>query len=77
MSYLSTLLGFQTPRANNVVKEGVDHHRTKQIFSKQIFSICLEALSKELLLPFVQESMEKNTNISVENFQDWLQNKSF
>ena len=52
VSYLSTLLGFRTPRAKDVVKEGVDHHRTKQVFSKQIFSICLEALSEELL-PFV------------------------
>ena len=47
VSYLSTLLGFRTPRAKDVVKEGVNHHRTKQIFS-----VCLEALSKELLLPF-------------------------
>ena len=75
MSYLSTLLGFRTARAKDVVKKGVDHHKTKQIFS-----ICLEVLSKELLLPFLRESMEKNTNISVENFQGWLhkvQNQSF
>ena len=34
-----------TPRGKDVVREGVDHHRTKQILS-----VCLEAIEKELLV---------------------------
>ena len=45
-SHVVSLLGFGTPRAKQVVKEGIYHHR-----SRQILEVCLEAISKELLTP--------------------------
>ena len=44
LSHVVSLLGFRTPRAKQVVKEGIDHH-----CSRQILEACLEAISKELL----------------------------
>ena len=44
------MLGCRTPCAKDVVREGIDRHRTRQIPS-----VCLEALSKELVLSYVPE----------------------
>ena len=44
------MLGCRTPCAKDVVREGIDCHRTRQIPS-----VCLEALSKELVLSYVPE----------------------
>ena len=46
------LLGFRTPRAQEVVKNGIDHHR-----SRYILQSTLETLSKGLHVPFVKEWM--------------------
>ena len=42
LSHVVSLLGFRTPRAKQVVKEGIDHHH-----SRQILEACLEAISKD------------------------------
>ena len=42
------LLGFRTEKAQLIVKNGIDHHRTREILST-----CLFVLSKELLVPYV------------------------
>ena len=47
------MLGFRTPHAKDVACEGIDHHRTRQILS-----VCLEALSKELVLPYCVNALE-------------------
>ena len=66
-SQLASLLGFRTPRAKDVVREGIDHHRTRQILS-----VCLEALSKELVLPYVRECIRNEEEVSVEGYQKYF-----
>ena len=63
------MLGFRTPHAKDVVREGIDHHRTRQILS-----VCLEALSKELVLPFVHECIRNEEEVSVEGYQKYFKN---
>ena len=65
ISQVSSLLGFQTPRAKQVVREGIDHHRNK-------FYVCLDAISKELLVPFVGESNKNDRDSTAEFYQEWL-----
>lgn len=50
ISNISHLLGFTTSRAKLVVWEGIDHH-----WSKQILSVCLDAIRKELLMSFARK----------------------
>ena len=64
ISNLLLLLGSQTPRAKYIVREGFDYHRTKQILS-----LCLEAIAKELLVPYVchciqnkKKQLQRNIN---------------
>ena len=63
------MLGFRTPRAKDVVRKGIDHHRTRQILS-----VCLEALSKELVLPVVRECIRNEEEVSVEGYQKYFKN---
>ena len=69
LSHVVSLLGFRTPRAKQVVKEGIDHHR-----SRQILEVCLEAISKELLTPYARDCMKSNTTPNAESYQIWLSN---
>ena len=69
ISQLASMVGFRTPRAKDVVREGIDHHRTRQILS-----VCLEALSKELVLPFVHECIRNEEEVSVEGYQKYFKN---
>ena len=69
ISQLASMLGFRTPRAKDVVREGIDHHRTRQILS-----VCLEALSKELVLPVVRECIRNEEEVSVEGYQKYFKN---
>ena len=69
LSHVVSLLGFRTPRAKQVVKEGIDHHR-----SRQILEVCLEAISKELLTPYARDCMKSNTTLNAEGYQIWLSN---
>ena len=67
ISHVSSLLGFRTPRAKQVVREGIDHHR-----NRQILSVCLDAISKELLVPFVRDSIKNDRDPTAEFYQEWL-----
>ena len=67
LSRFASLLGFRTPRAKEVVKEGIDHHRTRQILS-----VAMEAMAKELLLPFVRYSISKSQKPTAAKYQEWF-----
>ena len=68
-STLASLLGFRTPKAKEVMKAGIDHHR-----SRQILFITLEALTKELLFPYVHHSIRSDQSPMNEAFESWLEN---
>lgn len=60
---------FRTPREKQIVREGTDHHR-----SRQILSLCLGAINKELLVPFVRDSIKNQRDPTAEFYQEWLSN---
>ena len=57
------LLGFCTPRAQEVMKNGIDHH-----LSRYILQSTLEALTKQLLVPFVKECIKFGKETTETNF---------
>ena len=61
------MLGFRTEKAQMVVKNGIDHHRTRQILSS-----CLYALSKELLVPFIRDCQKNGVKPSSKNYSEWI-----
>ena len=68
ISHIAVQLGFRTDRALEVVRKGIDHHRSRQILS------CLqEALSLELLVPFVKLCKLDGIVPSVQGYTTWLQ----
>ena len=69
LSHVVSLLGFRAPRAKQVVKEEIDHHR-----SRQILKACLEAISKEFLTPHAQDCMKNNTSPNTESYHIWFSN---
>ena len=62
-------LGFCTPRAQEVVKNGIDHH-----CSRYILQSTLETLSKELFVLFVKEYIKFRKETTKTNFQKFLEN---
>ena len=67
LSHFVKCLGFRTLKAQHVVLNGVDHHR-----SKQLLSSCFEALSKELLVPYICYCIEKGEEASNDGYQEWV-----
>ena len=67
ISQLASKLSFRTPCTKDVVREGIDHHHRRQIIS-----VCLEALSKELLLLYVRECIRNEEEVSVEGYQKYF-----
>ena len=63
LSSLAKYLGFRTNRALEVVRNGVDHHR-----SRQILATVLEALSCELVLPCVREELRNNRRPTAQTY---------
>ena len=61
------MLGCRTPCAKDVVREGIDHHCTRQIPS-----VCLEALSKKLVLSYVPECIRNEGEVSIEGYQKYF-----
>ena len=61
--------GFQTGKAQLVVKNSIDHHRTHQILSCSLL-----ALPAELLLPYVCECLQKQVLPMNEGYQKWVTN---
>ena len=66
MQHFAILLGFRSPRAQDVVHRGVDHHR-----SRQILSTLLNALAKELVRPFVIHQREAKKETDIDQFFEW------
>ena len=66
MQCLAILLGFRSPRAQDVIHNGVDHHR-----SRQILTTFFHSLSKELLKPYVQQY----TNPTADHFMSWVESE--
>ena len=56
LTHVGYLLGLRTLRSKKVVKEGIDHHR-----SRQILEVSLEAISKELITPYVRDFIKNIT----------------
>ena len=54
LSKFVQMLGFSTEKMQTVVKNGIDHHHTRQILLS-----CLYAHSKELLVPFICDCQTK------------------
>lgn len=69
MSYFVKQLGFRTPKAQQVVLNGVDHHR-----SKQLLSCSLEAISKELVVPYVRHCIQMKEEPCNYGYQLWVEN---
>ena len=61
------LLGFRTEKAQLIVKNGIDHHRTQQILST-----CLFDLSKELLVPYVQDCQKIKIKPMDKHYFNWV-----
>ena len=57
------------PTAKQVVKDGIDHH-----CSRQILEVCLEATSRKLLTPNIQDCVRNNTTANAKRYQIWLSN---
>ena len=63
ISHVVSLLRFRTSRARQVVKEEIAHHH-----SIQILEVCFEATRKELLTPYVRDSMKNNSSPNDESY---------
>ena len=69
LSHFVKCIGFRIYKAQQVALNGVDHHR-----SKQLLSSCFEALSKELLVPYICYCTEKGEEASNDGYQDCVDN---
>lgn len=67
LSHFATLLGFRSPKAQQVVKSGTNHHR-----SRAILSCMLEALTRELLLPYIKVCIAQKQKTSSLGFFQWI-----
>ena len=63
MQHFAKLLGFRSPRAQDVIHRGIDHHRSRQIL--HCVSTLLNALAKELVRPFVMHQREAKNLIPI------------
>ena len=57
------------PTAKQVLKDGIDHH-----CSRQILEVCLEAISRKLPNPNIQDCVRSNTTPNAKRYQIWLSN---
>ena len=67
---LSTSFGFRTQKAKNVFRQGIDHHR-----SKQLLETLLESLSRELMVPYVRDCLATNVTPSCDGLAEWYDQK--
>ena len=67
MCHFVKKLGFRTPRAQEVVRNSVDHHR-----SRQILSAAFMALSLELLAPYVRYPRGKSEIPTGSEYFSWV-----
>ena len=57
-------LVFRTPTAKQVVKDGINHHH-----SRQILEVCLEDIGVELLTPYIQDCVINNTTPNAKSYK--------
>ena len=76
MKEISLSLGFRTFKAQQVFKNGIDHHR-----SCQVLEVCLTALTKELMVPYIRFCHEIEVVPSAEDYIQWfssnIQNQNY
>jgi len=70
LSEFGKTLGFRSPKAQDVLKNGIDHHR-----SREVLEISLQALSSELLLPYIRDCKRLTIQPSAENYQKLIEEK--
>jgi len=62
-------LGFRTPKAQEVVRNDIDHHS-----SKQILAASLKAMSHELIMSYFKKCQLENKTPSSEDFRYFIEN---
>ena len=67
LSCFVQFLGFRTARAKEVVKNGIDHHR-----SRQILGSVLEALSCELVVAYIQHARKYQQEPTAKGYMQWV-----
>ena len=67
LSHFAAVLGFRSKNAQNVVRKGVDHHRTKQILST-----CLFATAKELVRPYILQCHSLGQEVDASGYEAWI-----
>ena len=69
LCHFAVILGFRSSRAQDVVRTGIDHHRSRQI----LFTV-LQALSRELVLPYIRYMKDTDShNMSVLGYFQWYE----
>ena len=68
LSHFVKQLGFRTSHAQDVVRNGVDHHR-----SRQILEVALQAISAELLIPYIRDCISHNIRPSFSGYFAWIE----
>ena len=68
-SHIAKMLGFRTQRAQEVIKNGVDHHR-----SMQIIRLVMHALAMELVVPYIRMHQNNGTLLecNAKNYIAWV-----
>ena len=64
------MLGFRTEKVQMAVKNGIQHHRTRQILSSSLY-----ALSKEWIVPFICDYQTYRVKPKSENYSEWINEK--
>ena len=60
------MLGFCIQKAQDVIKNGIDHHQ-----SRFLLSSCLEALSKEIIFLYVKFCRQVNKTLTTDGFSSF------
>ena len=68
LHHFAIVPGFRSPWAQQVIFNGVDHHRTRQILTT-----LLHALSKELVRPYVQQQRMNGNEADADRSFDWFE----
>ena len=68
LNHISSLLGFRSANAKRVFKAGIDHHRTRQTLLA-----LSEALSKELITPYIRYCLSNDEIVSTEGYASWVE----
>ena len=67
MRHVANIMGFKSPRAMSYIQGCGDNHLTWQLVR-----IVLESLVKELMVPYVRQSMEAGKEVTVQDYMQWM-----